>query len=222
MHACDLARSISIPEVIVPGNAGVLSALGLLLADVVKDFSQTILVRAEEVSPQRLDSLFAPLEARAADLLRAEGFAPEQIGLEKLLDMRYVGQSFEVAVPGDNDFISAFHAEHLRLYGHSNSSRPAEIVNIRLTARGKTESPEFARDEGAGEITKGAVLETGHAVFDGAKLGTTVYDRSSLRPGNRFGGPALVVETSTTTVVPPDYEARVDPYGNLILKSRTN
>jgi N-methylhydantoinase A len=220
MHACDLARSISIPEVIVPGNAGVLSALGLLLADVVKDFSQTVLLPAEEMSQQQLDFLFTPLEARAADLLRAEGFATDRIGLERLLDMRYIGQSYEVTVPGDNDFTSAFHAEHLHLYGHSSASRPAEIVNVRLTARGKTESPEFPCDEKAGETADGAVLEIGRSVFGRTKLETPVYDRAALRPGNRFGGPAIVVETSTTTVVPPDYETRVDSHGNLILTAR--
>jgi N-methylhydantoinase A len=108
------------------------------------------------------------------------------------------------------------------LYGHANPSRPAEIVSIRLTARGKTESPEFSLAEGESAITDAAVLETGPAVFEGKTLETPIYDRSSLRPGNRFDGPAIVVEASTTTVVPPDYQALVDPYGNLMLKSLAN
>jgi len=221
MHACELARSISIPEVIVPGNAGVLSALGLLLADVVKQFSRTVLIGAEGISSQQFDSLFAPLEAQAAELLQADGFTPERIELERLLDMRYVGQSYEVTVASGSDYIDVFHAEHHRLYGHSNASRAVEIVNIRLSASGKTERPEFVRAEATGETTPGPPLETGQAIFGGTRLETPVYDRASLQAGNRFGGPAIVVETSTTTVIPPDYEALVDEYGNLILTLRT-
>ncbi len=217
MHACDLARGMSIPTVIVPENAGVLSALGLLLADVAKDFSQTVLLEAEDVSPERLDSLFAPMEARAVDVLRAEGFAHERIGLRRLLDIRYVGQSYEVTVPAAGDFTNAFHAEHFRLYGHSNASRPVEVVNVRLAARGKVEPPEFVCYEETGEDSGHAVRERKTAVFDGRKLKTPVYYRPMLRPGNKFPGPAIVVETSATTVVPPDFEASVDGYGNLIL-----
>lgn len=222
MHACDLARSLSIPKIIVPSNAGVLSALGLLLADVAKDFSQTVLLKADEVSPQRLNSLFAPLEQRANEALEGEGFTPERIKLERLLDMRYVGQSYEVTVSAESDFVGAFHAEHLRLYGHSNTSRPVELVNVRLAARGKTEPPEFARGKETSEIPVGALLARERSVFDGARVEAPVYDRVALRPGNRFCGPAIVVETSATTVVAPDYDAKVDPYGNLIMGSRTN
>ncbi len=218
MHACDLARGMSIPNVIVPDNAGALSALGLLLADVAKDFSQTVLVGAERLPPERLDSLFAPLEGRAVEILRGEGFAPERIGLARLLDMRYVGQSYEVTVPASGDFAKTFHDEHFRLYGHSNASRPAEVVNVRLAARGKIEPPEFVRREETGEDPGKAILEKKTAVFDGSRLETPVYYRPMLTPGNRFAGPAIVVETSATTVVSPDFEAKVDGYGNLILR----
>ena len=217
MSACDLARSMSIPNVIVPQYAGALSALGLLLADVAKDFSQTVLVGAEALCPERLDSLFAPLERRAMGILQGEGFEPDAIGLERLLDMRYIGQSFTVTVPATGDFERTFHDEHFRLYGHSNPSRPAEAVNVRLAARGKVEPPEFARREAAGEDPKDAVLQMGTAVFDGKNVEAPVYDRVELRPGNKFAGPAIVVEKSATTVVAPDFVAKVDGYGNLIL-----
>jgi N-methylhydantoinase A len=217
MHACDLASGMSIPNVIVPRNAGVLSALGLLLADVAKDFSQTVLLAAEGLSPEKLDSLFAPMQERAVGILRDEGFALERIGLERLLDMRYVGQSYEVTVVATGDFAKAFHDEHFKLYGHSNESRPVEVVNIRLAAKGSVDPPRFARREETGEDAGDAILERKTAVFDGKSVETPVYDRSALRPGNKFAGPAIVVETSATTVVAPDFEASVDGYDNLIL-----
>jgi N-methylhydantoinase A len=223
MHACDLARSMSIPKIIVPSNAGVLSALGLLLADVIKNFSHTILLKADEVSSKRLETLFAPLEQRARDALAEEGFAPDRMELSKLLDMRYVGQSYEVTVSADADFVESFHAEHFRLYGHSNAARPVELVNVRLTARGLIERPRFPLGEDAGEkVSDGTLLDMGQTVFDGRREQNPIYERAALRPGNRFSGPAIVVETSATTVVAPDYQASVDAYGNLIIRSRSD
>ncbi len=219
MHACDLARSLSIPDIIVPSNAGVLSALGLVLADVAKDFSRTILIPGEEVSHRRLDSLFAPLEERATEALEGEGFTPEKIRLKRLLDVRYVGQSYEVTVPAESDFAGVFHDEHFRLYGHSSAARPIELVNVRLAAGGETETPEFERGELADENPENALLKTERSIFDGKMFETPVYDRVALRPGNRISGPAIVAETSATTVVAPDYEARVDPYSNLLMTS---
>jgi N-methylhydantoinase A len=202
MHACDLASSMAIPNIIIPNNAGVLSALGLLVADVAKDFSQTVLLRADDVSPSRLDSLFAPLS--------------------KFLDIRYVGQSYEVTVPASADFLAAFHSEHSRLYGHSNASRPAELVNVRLAARGLVEPPEFARGKPTRAIPENAVLGMLQTVFDGEKVKAPIYDRAALRPGNRFCGPAIVVEMSATTVVGPGYRVEVDLYGNIIMSSTKN
>ncbi len=222
MHACDLARGMSIPNVVIPSNAGVLSALGLLLADVTKTFSQTVLLKTEDVSPQRLSSLFAPLEERAENVLSGEGFASDALELLRQLDLRYVGQSYELVVPATPDFLDAFHTEHHRLYGHSNPARPIELVNVRLTARGLIERPEFPRGEQAGDSAGGAMLEMGRTIFEGEKMTTPVYDRAALKPGNRFSGPAIVVEMSTTTVVAPDYDARVDVYGNIIMTLKTN
>ena len=222
MHACDLASSMAIPNIIIPNNAGVLSALGLLVADVAKDFSQTVLLRADDVSPSRLDSLFVPLEERAKEVLAGEGFAPRQTNLSKFLDLRYVGQSYEVTVPASADFLAAFHSEHSRLYGHSNASRPVELVNIRLAARGLVEPPEFARGKPTRAIPENAVLGMLQTVFDGEKVKAPIYDRAALRPGNRFCGPAIVVEMSATTVVGPGYRVEVDLYGNIIMSSTKN
>jgi N-methylhydantoinase A len=217
MHACDLARSLAIPNIIVPNNAGVLSALGLLMADVVKDFSQTVLSDAESLSISMMESLFSQLEQRARGILAGEGFTGERSRMERFLDMRYTGQSYEVTVPMTADFISRFHARHRRLYGHSNISWPVEVVNIRLVAKGIVESPLFSPKRENGKPAKNARKGVEGVLFGGKRLETPFYERDMLLPGTRLQGPAIIMEMSATTVVAPDYGARIDRYGNIIM-----
>jgi N-methylhydantoinase A/oxoprolinase/acetone carboxylase beta subunit len=217
MHACELARSLRIPTVIVPKNAGVLSTLGLLMADVVKDFSHTVLIAEDAISVSALDSLLSQLERHAVGVLRAEGFGADRCILERFLDVRYSGQSYEVTVPMTPNFIADFHSEHQRLYGYSNTSWPVDLVNIRLAARGVTESPALQRSAETGGHPENALLSREQVVFDGTARETSVYGREKLEAGMQFQGPAIVVEMSATTVIPPDYEARVDEYGNILL-----
>jgi N-methylhydantoinase A/oxoprolinase/acetone carboxylase beta subunit len=221
MHACSLARALAIPNVLIPRNAGVLSAFGLLMADVKKDFSRTILIGAEEADIPRLNRFLAPLEAQALSVLADEGFAPDEIALERFIDMRYVGQSYEVTVPATKNFLPVFHREHLRLYGHSDSSRKVELVNVRVSARGIIKPPKFPRYQEVDEIADSALLgPTHHAVFEEKTLRAPVYERAELRAGNRIPGPAIIVETNATTVVAPDFAAKVDAWGNLLLTAR--
>ncbi|MBI2321774.1 MAG: hydantoinase/oxoprolinase family protein, partial [Chloroflexi bacterium] len=128
LHAADLAAALGIRRVLVPRYPGVLSALGLLVADVVKDYSQTAMLPAVEATPARIDALYAPLEARGWAEMRAEGFAAALIRAERWGDLRYVGQSFELRVPLRGDFLAAFHALHERRFGHQHPDWPVELV----------------------------------------------------------------------------------------------
>ncbi|RJP72747.1 MAG: hydantoinase/oxoprolinase family protein [Candidatus Abyssobacteria bacterium SURF_17] len=222
MHACDLARALAIPTIIIPDDAGVLSAFGLLMGDIVKDFSQTVLLRVGESPAEHLDEVFSPLEEQARDALNAEGFRPDEIELQRLLDLRYAGQSYEVTVPALSDFLTLFHSEHLRLYGHSNPVRPVELVNVRLRAIGRAQKPRLAPMTEKEELTRDSAVGSSQAIFDGRTYKTPVYERSMLHWGNQFRGPALVTEMSSTTVVAPAFEARVDRYGNIIMTSVTD
>jgi len=222
MHACDLARALAIPNIIIPNNAGVLSALGLLMADVSKDFSQTVLLRGDDVSPGDLESLFAPLESRAREILEEEGFKHSQISLQRFLDLRYIGQSYEVPIQATADFLTAFHSEHFRLYGHSSNSRAVELVNVRLMARGSVESPGLLSDEETGMDSRGVAIGTIYGIFEGKKYETPIFNRADLQSGCHIMGPALITEMSATTVIAPDYEATVDRFRNIIMGSRTN
>jgi len=221
LHACDLATNLGIPRVIVPRLPGGLSALGILRSDVIHDYSQT--VRAVIDSPANARKHTAPhfvrLESRGRAALRAEHFAPREISLERLYDVRYVGQAYELTVPASEKFLSEFHRLHDRRYGYSDPKRPAEIVNVRLRAIGLTQKPELNRLPLGGSSPFQAVSEKRRVYFDGRAFSTPVYDRAKLAPRNQFIGPAVITEYSATTVVPPRWRARVDAWGNLILES---
>ena len=220
LHCAELARALGMPRVLCPANAGVLSALGMLLADVVKDYSHTVMLPAPEAGPERLDALFAPLEARANEELAAEGFDGAAVVLERTLDMRYAGQSFELMVPLDvGDPATAFHALHEQRYGYARPEGAVEVVNLRLRARGVPDKPEFPEArELVREVPEAARLGTREVVFDGKPHEVAVLDREELSPGNELPSPCLLTEYSTTTLVPPFARARVDARGNIVME----
>jgi N-methylhydantoinase A len=218
MHAAYLARNLEIPRVLVPKNAGILSACGMLLSDIIKDYSQTIMLPEETVTPQTLATLFAPLVGKGTEELLAEGASLDRIRLEYYLDMRYRGQSFEIVVPLDRDFRETFHHLHEKLYGYSNRDKAVEIVNLRLRALSSPEKPDFPRLPPAGrEISNDALLGENQVYFDRDLVRAKVIARDRLGCGNVFRGPAIVVEYSATIVVPPFAAAEVDAFGNLIM-----
>ena len=218
MHAADLAKSLSIPRVLVPQAAGILSALGMLLADFVRDYSRTLLVRSAELDSGELERAFVELETRARTEYEAEGFVAKRLVMERSLDMRYVGQGYELAVPMTHDFEAAFHELHETRYGYADPTRQTEVVNVRLRSVERTEKPPVPEHELEDEDASAAMIGEWRMVFDGTERESQLVDRAKLRPGNAFKGPALVVEYSTTTVVPPDFRCRVDKGENLILE----
>ena len=229
MHACSLAEGLGITRVLAPPHPGVLSALGAALADVVKDYSRTLLLRESDVDANALRNAFKPMEEQAREDLAREGFEGNRLQLQRFLDLRYVGQSYELTVPcpplGARVAQSAarrFHRAHRRRYGHSDASQPTEVVAARLKAIGPVEKPAIApAPEGEKDPTP-AVVDERPVVFDGKRLPTRCYDRSLLLPGNALAGPGLVLQMDSTTVIPPGWTARVDGYGNLVLDSFTS
>jgi N-methylhydantoinase A len=220
LHACGLAAALDIPRVLISKFPGGLSALGILRADVVKDFSQTILLAVSSVraTAPELRRAFARLEARGRREMEQEGFARPGLRIERLLDMRYIGQAFEITVPAKGDFLKAFHRAHERRYGYANTASPAEVVNVRARLIGATPKPELPRSRPGRPDASAAVADVRRAFFRGKPLATLVYNRANLRAGHRFGGPAIVAEYSATTVVPPGWRCRVDAFENLILE----
>jgi N-methylhydantoinase A len=147
-----------------------------------------------------------------------EGFAAEMIIQQRSLDMRYVGQSHELTIPyDDNDVVQAFHAAHGQRYGYERTDTRVEIVTLRLSAAVSVEPPQFeALVPGSGHIDT-AVIGKKQVWFGGDMVFTNLYDRGKLQPGQRFSGPAVVFQYDTTTVIPPEWQAAVDDFGNIIL-----
>jgi len=221
MHAVALAELLQMPQVMVPASPGILSACGMLLADVIKDYSQTVMLSEQQATREVFDELFLPLREQARADLQEEGVAADRIELQPLLDMRYCGQSFELLVNYTEDFIAGFHREHRRAYGYASETRPVEIVNLRLRAFGRPEHqlPD-ARLAGKERPEPAAFLGQTRTVFAGQWQETTIVDRAQLRHGNRINGPAILTEYSSTIVLPPDWTGTVNPFGHLLLEKK--
>jgi N-methylhydantoinase A/oxoprolinase/acetone carboxylase beta subunit len=221
MHACSLARRLRIPKVIVPRNAGVLSALGMLLSDTLKDYSLSVLKPGQKIRRGEIDRLFRPLVEEARRELRREGFSAEKIRLLRSLDVRYAGQSYELTVPFSAAYASDFHRRHLRRYGYADEKRPVEVVNLRVQAVGLTDKPRLAGIEPGGADPERARIGRRPMRFDGRNFRADLYAGERLRAGNAIAGPALILDYESTAVVPPDFHCRVDGHGDLIIENRT-
>jgi len=217
MHAAFLARLLNIPKLFIPRNPGILSAIGMLMADIIKDYSLTVMLNQHNADREKLSNLFQDLDQKGrADLLQ-EGIDPQAIILERFLDMRYEGQSYEIIVPFEGDFLEGFHQLHEKTYGYRNQNKTVEMVNLRLRARGTPEKPVFERTEFVSETVPDEALEGSRPViFDSRPMQATLYNRDKLLCGNRIEGPAIITEYSSTIVIPPFARGFVDGYGNLI------
>ncbi len=217
MHACDLAAALEMPRVIVPVLPGALSALGILMSDVVKDYSRTLLWPCVGKLPtKKLDAEFSKLESAARAAFKSERW-PGEIEVERWLEMRYSGQGFELAVRSGPRALAQFHADHARRYGYSLLQNDVEIVNIRLRAWIRNANPKLRT---GGQPSKQNGEMATQMVFGGKALKAKIYERSSLRKGNSVSGPAIISEYSGTTVVPPKWQAAVDRAGSLILTQK--
>ena len=221
LHAAELAAGLGIPRVIVPEFPGALSAFGILVSDIVKDYSRTVLIRVGpgcELPRQRLDQEFRDLSRAAERDFSSEGFAKPE--LEMWGDLRYRGQGFELSVPFGSDMLAHFEAEHERRYGYRHPQREIEIVTLRLRAR--LASPEEAL-KSSRTLTrptgKSHAPQRSQVIFDGNSLSAAIYDRESLNPAHRYKGPAIVTEYSATTVVPPGMKFFVDGAGALVIET---
>jgi len=228
LHACAVALELGIRRIVIPTDPGLFSALGLLVADLRSSGVHSFVMQAETLAATSIESAFAKLEAHAAGDLARQGVAAGDVEFSRELEMRYAGQSFELtihtAAPFDESQKSAalegFHAAHARTYGYSSPQEPVEIVAARSTAIGKVVKPEPplatpAEDDGP----ERALLERRDVALSGAvRAPVAVYARTLLRAGDSFSGPALVEQYDSCTYVAPEFDARVDRFGNLLVE----
>ena len=244
MHACELARSLGIPRVIVPRYPGALSAFGILVSDVVKDYSRTVVWKiagtaGPPLSPgtargmkgrsqnlgRDIEQVFRDLEASARADLAAEGWTGRP-ALERSLDLRYAGQGFELNVAAGktftiNQLVHEFHGLHKQRYGYSRKAGEVEIVTLRLRARlpqqRVAQAPSAVRRPRRGQ----AQPVTGLVNFSGERaVRTQIIPRDEMSPARRYSGPAIVTEYSATTVVPSGFRFHVDRAANLVIEIR--
>ena len=221
LHACALARALRIPRVLVPRLPGALSAVGILLADTVLDYSRTVMLR--ENLEEQLGTVISELKSAAEAEFTSGGLAGTTSNwrMELSLDIRYRGQGYELNVPFDGlnlgASLDAFHALHRQRYGFSEPQRPVEVVNVRLRAvvAGESYAPSRVElNDGTGDA---ALAGERQVYFDDRWQIAKIYDRERLVPGDRICGPGLITEYSSVTVLPPGASAAMDGWGNLVV-----
>ena len=231
LHACALADELSLPRIVVPPDPGLFSAYGLLAADVRTTAVRSIVALASTLRAADLERAFAEMEARGGGSLQRQGVGAGDTAFVRELDVRYLGQSFELTLPAGAPFdggafarsLEGFHDRHARTYGYSSPDEPVEVVAARSTAIGMLPKPPISElaERADGAPAPDALLETRSVYFeDRGRLETPIYDRAKLQSGNRLAGPALVEQYDSCTLVAPGWNAQVDRFGNIVMEKR--
>jgi N-methylhydantoinase A len=219
LHVCELASALRVPRIIVPRSPGTLSALGVLLGDVVRDYSRTVMMSASGLEVRALERHFAELEREAARDLKNEGFGTNKMKIGRSVAIRYAGQSFEIDIAWGGRIEAKFHAAHRARYGYADNSRPIEIVSLRVRATGVTQKPR-AKRWAAGQSRSARPFQKARVILGERSEQIPVYARDDLRTGARLAGPAIITEYSSTTLIPSDFKVEVDRWLNLIVRDQ--
>jgi N-methylhydantoinase A len=226
MHAVFLARELEIHEVIVPPLPGAFSAWGMLETELRKDYSHSFYGSLERADRAELAKLFEEMESEGRTALSEQGVADGALRVEHALDLRYEGQEYTLVVGLESlDEVRGerfaeivgerFHATHHRRFGHANPGAPMEVVVLRTTVLGDLGRPQPA--PGTAEPDRSWPSERRNVVFGGTEHDTVIVRRADLPIGGQLSGPAIVVEETATTVLPPGASLRVDPLGAIII-----
>jgi N-methylhydantoinase A len=226
VHAGRIARDLGMAGLIVPLYPGVYSAIGLIMSDVKHDYVQSKMQPMGELSPDGVNRMFARLEALAAADLRADGFAPAHIKIQRALDMRYAGQGYEITMPCDATALRdggldglrrQFDQQHKSMFGHMAPEQAVEVVSYRVRGLGLVPPVELPKFKPTGATLADAQRATRQARFDGRDIECPVYQRERLDVGLTLRGPAILDQFDCTTVIYAGQAARVDEWKNLIV-----
>lgn len=226
LHAAEVAVECGIPVVLAPREPGTLCARGILLSDLSSDYVRSHFADASAASWRGMLALFDEMTREADAWLAKEGVAPAQRRFRRTIDARYVGQNFEVKVDGDGlcagdlaTVVERFHEAHAREYGYALRDRELELVTCRVQAIG--EVPKAPQAKVAGGASLDAARIGRRRMFVDLAQGwceTPVYQREQLPIGIDIAGPCVINEMSSTTLVFPGQTARIDAWGNLIVR----
>jgi N-methylhydantoinase A len=211
--AAMLAERLGMKKILIPPNPGVLSALGMLVADFKKELVQSFLKIVSPGIRDELNPIFSNMSKQAEQILIEEGVPEPQI--LKYIDIRYKGQSYELTVPYTDDFLKTFHQAHQQLYSYSLDDDYCEIVNLRVTAIGKSPGLKLEKRKKVPEDAK--IFYRKEVYFNGMHQEFCIYLRPELMPGNRLTVPAIIVSDDSTVIVPKGFEIDIDEYSNILL-----
>lgn len=231
LHAAEVAEELGINTVLIPENPGILCALGLLVSDIRMDFVRTNRLMANAESLPAANEALEQLENEAEKWLDTENVPKKLCSIEKKIDMRYLGQNFELAIPLEhelntetdlNQIKKNFHQEHEKTYGYANEKEEIEFINFRATATGTVSKIDIhPKQEGGSDASK-SIIDKREVYFEeaGGYVLTNIYERTKLKPNNIIEGPAIIEQLDSTIVIPPDWTAKIDTYNNIVLNMR--
>lgn len=228
MHTVFLARELGIREVIVPRFPGAFSAWGMLETEIRKDFSRAYFTPLSALDHADLARLLSEVEDEAFSSLDEEGIGPETGRVEHAMDMRYVGQEYTLTIPllskdepmssgFDRAIADRFHSAHDTRFGHANAGAPIEFVVARSTALGDLGRAAPTPEESTGGTSFPS--STTEVVFGRRPIPTKMVLRDELPVDATIDGPAVIVEATATTVLPPGSSLWVHPLGALIVSA---
>jgi N-methylhydantoinase A len=229
LHACALARNLKMPNVLVPVAPGNFSTFGLLTGDIKHDYVRTYVAAEGNIDYSLMESVYQEMESQAIPRMRGDGFSDEDMFLLRTIDLRYIGQAYELNVPMEREKVGPqvflqikerFHQAHQQAYGFSRPEERVEAVNLRTTCIGKIPSVQLHRSEPLDEDPKNALKGVRRVFFDGRWFESKIYAREKLRTGNRIEGPSVIEEMGSTSLIHPGDRGTVDGYGNILIQIR--
>lgn len=227
VHAAELAEELDIAQIIIPFTPGVNCAYGLLVADFRYDYVKTYIRRVTEVSLEEINALYNDLETTARARMVKDEITRKNIIISRSLDMRYLGQGYELEVSVPSGEITKralellknrFHLLHKKSYGFSRCAEPTEIVNLRIICLGLVPKPELRREPLVEKDPTKALKGKRKVFLKGRYHNTAIYDRQKLNPGALIKGPAIIEQKDSTTLLFPGNSGQVDEYRNIIIK----
>ena len=223
VHITDVMHSANISSGIVPNYPGQFSAFGFIMTDARIDLERTAQMTSKAFDKEHASRVLSDLVKETEKSLSTQGYSGT-LEVYRSLEMRYFGQNHELEVPiafdvFDNLTISEvwerFHSVHKARYGFDIPGETIELISIKVTAVSVTLKPSLPEIEKA--ITPAEPINTREVRFDSGYLNTAVYSRAKLRAGDHFNGPAIIEEGASVTVIRPEYNVKIDPYGNILI-----
>tara|TARA_X000000950_G_scaffold32848_1_gene35320 strand:+ start:5252 stop:7264 length:2013 start_codon:yes stop_codon:yes gene_type:complete len=219
MHAVWLAQELEINEIIVPNDPGTFSAWGMLQTDIRRDLTVNFYQNFQSLEKEKLLENFNKLKDEAITLLKSENVNESDMSFSLTADMRYIGQEYYVNVdinePFDlNEINNSFHKTYEKQYGHSTPEGPSEFINLRLIATGKIKKTDSVKSI---EVDKTIKDSKRKIIFNQKEYETKIYARQNIKINESFQGPAVIEESTATTVIPPNYSIVKDEFGNIII-----